>query len=111
LCCPVTTVRKTNQWHPVAFFSKTMAPAECNYGIHDKEMLAIIRALQEYIADLEGLQREERFDIFTDHRVLEYFMTSKALNSRQANWSEYLFRFHFFDSLPARKEQHAGRRA
>jgi hypothetical protein len=34
-----------------------MAPAECNYGIHDKEILAIIRALQEYIAELEGLQR------------------------------------------------------
>jgi hypothetical protein len=27
----------------VAYFSKTMAPAECNYEIHDKEMLAIIR--------------------------------------------------------------------
>jgi hypothetical protein len=43
------------------------APAECNYGIHNKEMPAIIRALQEYRAELEGLQREERFDIFTDH--------------------------------------------
>jgi transposase InsO family protein len=84
-----------NQWHPVAFFSKTMAPAECNYGIHDKEILAIIRALQEYRAELEGLQREERFDILTDHRALEYFMTTKALNSRQANWAEYLSRFHF----------------
>jgi reverse transcriptase-like protein len=39
-----------NQWHPVAFFS--------NYGIYDKEMLAIIRALQEYRAELEGLQRK-----------------------------------------------------
>jgi hypothetical protein len=28
-------------WHPVVFFSKTMAPAELNYKIHDKEMLAI----------------------------------------------------------------------
>lgn len=86
---------KDNQWHPVAFFSKTMASAECNYGIHDKEMLAIIRALQEYRAELEGLQRKERFDIYTDHRALEYFMTTKALNSRQANWAEYLSRFHF----------------
>jgi hypothetical protein len=84
-----------NQWHPVAFFSKSMAPAECNYGIHDKEMLAIVRALQEYRAELEGLQRKERFDILTDHRALEYFMTKKALNSRQANWAEYLSRFHF----------------
>src|SRR6266850_6437236 len=72
-----------------------MAPAECNYGIHDKEMLAIFRALQEFRAEIEGLQRGERFDILTDHRALEYFMTTKSLNSRQANWAEYLSRFHF----------------
>src|SRR5436190_14921284 len=35
------------QWHPIAYFSKTMAPAEHNYEIHDKEMLAIIRALEQ----------------------------------------------------------------
>lgn len=28
---------------PVAFFSKKNLPAECNYSIHDKELLAIIR--------------------------------------------------------------------
>lgn len=31
-----------NEWHPTAFYSKTMAPAEVNYKIHDKEMLAIV---------------------------------------------------------------------
>jgi len=36
------------QWHPVAYFSKTMAPAECNYAIHDKELLAIIQALEKW---------------------------------------------------------------
>jgi transposase InsO family protein len=84
-----------SQWHPVAFFSKTMAPAECNYAIHDKEMLAIIRSLQEYRAELEGLQKSERFEILTDHRALEYFMTTKVLNSRQASWAEKLSRFYF----------------
>ena len=44
------------QWHPIAFFSKTMASVECNYEIHDKEMLAIIRALEEWRAELEGLE-------------------------------------------------------
>ena len=33
------------EWYPIAFYSKTMAPAECNYEIHDKEMLAIIKSL------------------------------------------------------------------
>ena len=40
------------EWHPVAYFSKTMAPAECNYEIHDKEMLAIIRSLSQWRAEL-----------------------------------------------------------
>jgi hypothetical protein len=35
------------KWHPVAFFSKSLSPVECNYEIHDKEMLTIIRSLQE----------------------------------------------------------------
>ena len=33
------------EWHLVAYFSKTIALAECNYKIHNKEMLAIIRSL------------------------------------------------------------------
>jgi len=33
--------------HLVAFYSKSLSPVEWNYKIHDKEMLAIIRALEE----------------------------------------------------------------
>jgi len=81
------------QWHPVAFFSKTMAPAECNYEIHDKEMLAIIRALEQWRAELEGLETE--IQIFSDHKALEYFMTKRQLTARQARWAETLSRFNF----------------
>jgi predicted aspartyl protease/transposase InsO family protein len=83
------------KWHPVAYYSKSMSPPEQNYEIHDKEMLAIIRALEEWRAELEGLQRSERFNIITDHRALEYFMTKKKLNARQARWAEFLSRFYF----------------
>ena len=34
-------------WYPVAYFFKSMAPAECNYKIHDKEMLAIVKSLEQ----------------------------------------------------------------
>ena len=33
--------------HPVAFFSKKHLPAECNYEIYDKELLAIVRCFEE----------------------------------------------------------------
>ena len=63
-------------WHPIAFFSKSLSPVERNYEIHDKEMLAIIRALEEWRHLLEGTQL--RFEIWTDHKNLEYFWTSKS---------------------------------
>jgi len=43
-----------DKWHPVAFYSKSLSPVEQNYEIHDKEMLAIIHALEEWRHFLEG---------------------------------------------------------
>ena len=65
---------------PVAFFSKSMAPAECNYDIHDKELLAIIRCLQEWRAELKSVK--EPVKIFTDHKNLECFCITKKLINR-----------------------------
>ena len=35
------------EWYPVAYFSKTIAPAEYNYKIYDKEMLAVVKSLDQ----------------------------------------------------------------
>jgi len=80
-------------WHLVAFFSKSLTPVERNYKIHNKEMLVIIQALQEWRHFVEGA--EHKCKIWTDHKNLEYFMTAKQLNRRQARWSLYLSRFDF----------------
>ena len=34
--------------HPIAFWSRKATPAECNYNIHDREMLAIVSAFQHW---------------------------------------------------------------
>jgi hypothetical protein len=81
------------KWHPVAFFSKSLSLVEHNYEIHDKEMLTIIRSLQEWQHFVEGA--EHQFEIWTDHKNLEYFMSAKQLNCRQARWSLYLAQFDF----------------
>lgn len=52
-------------WHPVAYFSETMQGAEHNYAIHDKELLAVVRALLFWRAELVGLQTP--FVVITDH--------------------------------------------
>ena len=44
---------------------------ERNYEIHDKEMLAIIQALEDWRHFLEGARH--KFEIWTDHKNLEYF--------------------------------------
>ena len=77
----------------MAFYSKSLSPVEQNYEIHDKEMLAIIRALEEWRHFLEGARHP--VEIWMDHKNLEYFMTAKKLNCRQARWSLYLARFNF----------------
>jgi len=70
------------KWHPVAFYSKFLSLVERNYKIYDKEMLAIICALEEWRHFLEGAQHP--VEIWTDHKNLEYFMTAKKLNRHQA---------------------------
>jgi len=81
------------KWHPVAFYSKSLSSVERNYEIHDKEMLAIIRALEEWRHFLEGATH--LVEIWTDHKNLEYFMMAKKLNRCQACWSLHLARFDF----------------
>jgi len=66
---------------------------ERNYEIHDKEMLAIIRELEAWRHLLEGAQY--KFEIWTDHKNLEYFMKAQKLNRRQARWALYLSWFDF----------------
>lgn len=80
-------------WYPVGYFSKTMAPAEHNYEIHDKEMLAIVRSLGHWRPELQS--NSSQVKVYTDHKALEYFMTTKQLNSRQARWAEVLADYSF----------------
>ena len=84
---------KDGKWRPVAFLSKSLNETERNYEIHDKEMLAIIRGLESWRHLLEGAQI--KFEIWTDHKNLEYFMKAQKLNQRQARWTLYLSRFDF----------------
>src|SRR4051812_37071571 len=72
---------QTGQWHLIAYFLKTMQLAELNYNIHNKEIFAIILMLGKWPAELEGVQ-DIPFLIYSDHRSLEYFITTKKLSAR-----------------------------
>jgi len=74
--------------HPVAFHSRKFQPAEINYEIHDKELLAIVDAFKHWRRYCEGATHQVQ--VFSDHHNLEYFTTTKVLNRRQARWAQEL---------------------
>ena len=81
------------QSHPVAFYSKSLQPAERNYEIHDKELLAIIHALKHFRHYLQGSAHQTK--IFSDHANLKYFTTKQMLTRCQARWSLFLGTFDY----------------
>ena len=79
--------------HPVAFYNKSMIPAECNYHIYDKELLAIIRCFEHWRPELE--HTDLPIQVFTDHQALKTFMENKELTRRQARYLDILSEFNF----------------
>ncbi|CAL3966478.1 unnamed protein product [Diplocarpon coronariae] len=64
---------------PVAYYSKTIVPAELNYAIYNKEMLAIIQLFSHFKAELVGAPY--RIVVYMDYKALKYFITIKNLSS------------------------------
>ncbi|KAG1953646.1 retrotransposable element [Pimephales promelas] len=79
--------------YPCAFFSRKLSPAERNYDVGNRELLAMKLALEEWHHWLEGAA--EPFIILTDHKNLEYLRSAKRLNPRQARWALFFNRFNF----------------
>lgn len=76
---------------PCAYYSGKNSAHECNYDIHDKELLAVIRCLEQWDAKLRSVKS---FKVITDHKNLEYFIKPRMLSERQARWADILGRFN-----------------
>jgi RNase H-like domain found in reverse transcriptase/Integrase zinc binding domain len=76
---------------PVAFDSMSLKAAQLNYPVHEKELLAIIHALQKWCSDLLSTP----ILIYTDHRTLENFDQQKDLSHWQARWQEFLAQYDY----------------
>ena len=77
LCQP----NANEQLHPVAYKSKKFSGPELNYDVHNKELLAIVDAFEEWRAYLEGSKYP--VEVYLDHENLSYFTTRKKLNRQQ----------------------------
>ena len=80
-------------WKPLAFMSRTMQPAEVSYDVHDKELLAIIKALdewQQYLPHMAGAPTL----IISNHQNLQYFTTVRQVKPCHIRWKEFLLGFN-----------------
>ncbi len=82
-----------NILHSVAFYSKSMILAECNYHIYDKKLLVIIQCFEHWRLELECI--ELFIQIFIDHQTLKIFMKNKQWTWHQVNYLDILFEFNF----------------
>jgi hypothetical protein len=76
----------------VSYQSRQLRPAERNYPVHDKELLAMKYALVKFRVYLLG---EERFAIYTDHASLRTAVKTPHLSQRMARWLSFFAEYNF----------------
>ena len=77
--------------HAIAYESRCLNEQERVLGIYEKELLAVIHALDSWKHYLLGTP----FIIRTDHQSIKYFMTQTKLSDKQMRWANFLSQFHF----------------
>ena len=75
---------------PVCYESRKLIPAECNYPVHEQELLAVVYACKKFRHYLDGCKH---FKLYTDHHSLRFFFSQRDLSKRQARWSQVLAEF------------------
>jgi len=75
----------------IAYASRSLNKAECNYGITDQECLAVVWAVKHFEQYLGLLP----FKIITDHSALKFLQTADMPSGRRARWIMYLQQFKF----------------
>ena len=89
----ILTKSDFGQWHPVAYFSRKMIPAETRYKTYDNELLVIVGAFKTCRQYLEGCKH--KILVFTNYNNLCWFMDTKSLSSRQIRWAQKPSKNHF----------------
>ncbi|MGL4645647.1 Ty3/Gypsy family RNase HI domain-containing protein [Plesiomonas sp.] len=75
--------------YPCPFYSRKLSSAEAIYDIGNRELLAIMEALEEWRHWLEGVIHP--FQVLTDDKNLKCIKGAKRLNPRQACWTLFQF--------------------
>ena len=73
---------------PIAYYSRKMEPAERKYDARNKELLAIVCAVDHWRCYIDGSPHSTK--ILTDHKGLQWLNSAPVLNDRQSRWVEKL---------------------
>ncbi|OAO89342.1 hypothetical protein AXX17_ATUG01610 [Arabidopsis thaliana] len=76
---------------PIAYFSEKLGGSTLNYPTYDKELYALVRALQT----LQHYLWPKEFVIHTDHESLKHLKGQQKLNKRHARWVEFIDTFPY----------------
>ncbi len=79
--------------HSIAFYSKNMFSAECNYKIYNKKLLIIIQAFEHWWFKLKLI--DISIKMFIDHQAFISLMKDKELSKHQMRWVQKLADFNF----------------
>ncbi|GJR22850.1 retrotransposon-related protein [Tanacetum coccineum] len=77
--------------HPIAFLSKTLAPKHQSLAAYEKELLAMVLALQKW----RGYLLDRHFKIRTDHFSLIHVLNQRITTPFQAKWLPKLIGFDY----------------
>ncbi|KAB2612130.1 hypothetical protein D8674_036810 [Pyrus ussuriensis x Pyrus communis] len=81
--------RKNKQPHVIYYASRTLNDAQSNYSTTEKELLAVVFALDKFRSYLIGT----KVIVFTDHAALKYLLTKKEAKPRLIRWMLLLQEF------------------
>jgi hypothetical protein len=73
---------KDKKHHAIAYASKTLTGAQLNYVTMEKELLAVVYAIDKFRSYLVGA----KVIIYTDHAALKYLLTKKDAKPRLIRW-------------------------
>ncbi|KAM2101503.1 hypothetical protein ACFX1T_028521 [Malus domestica] len=81
--------RKDKKPHVIYYASRTLNDAQLNYSTTEKELLAVVFALDKFRSYLIGT----KVIVFTDHAALKYLLTKKEAKPRLIRWMLLLQEF------------------
>ena len=73
---------------PIAYYSATFTPMEQNYDIYERELLAVIKALEHWRPHLAAT--EDPVTVLTDHTNLTFWKNPRKVNRQVARWFSFL---------------------